>query len=378
MKKIPYGTQWIEEDDIDAVVNVLRGDFLTQGPNIDAFENYFAQYIGVKYAVAFSNGTAALHGAYFAAGVSVGDEVITTPLTFVATANAAVYLGAKPVFIDIDSGNYCIDIDGVKNKITEKTKVIAPVSFGGYPVDISKIKDAVCGKGIVIVEDAAHALGAVRNGLKVGKEADMTMFSFHPIKHITTGEGGIIVTDNADFAEKLKLFRSHGITKDPKRLINKEMPIWYYEMQELGYNYRITDMQAALGLSQMKKIDRFVKRRREIAELYKKGFEKVKGVVLPPDSEEFQNSYHLYPILIENRDEVFMKLRDDGIFGQVNYIPVHMQPFYKEKYGYSGLEFPNVQEFYRKELSIPMYPKMTDDEVKYVIEKIVEKVNKVC
>lgn len=252
MKIIPYGKQWIDEEDIAAVVDVLKGDWLTQGPNVEKFEKAVADYIGVKYAVAFNSGTAALHAAMFAAGVREGDEIITSPITFVATSNSAVYLGATPVFVDIDLKTYCIDTQLIEEKITPKTKVIAPVDLAGYPVDMRPIMELARKYDLVIIEDAAHALGAKRYGKMVGQEADMTMFSFHPVKHITTGEGGIIVTNSMEYAEKMRLFRTHGITKKPEFLVKNDGP-WYYEMHELGFNYRITDFQCALGLSQLKK-----------------------------------------------------------------------------------------------------------------------------
>lgn len=372
MEKIYYGKQWIEEDDIEAVVKVMRGDYLTQGPYIDEFEKKIAAYAGTKYAVAFCNGTAALHGAYYAAGVGMGDEVITTPLTFVATANAALYLGAKPVFVDIDAENYCIDIEAIRSKLSDKTKVVAPVSYGGYPVNIKKIKEIV-GEKIVIIEDAAHALGAVRDGNRVGADADMTMFSFHPVKHITTGEGGVIVTNSKEYYDKMRLFRSHGITKDPA-LMEKNDGGWYYEMIELGYNYRITDIQAALGISQLGKIERFVERRREIAEMYNAAFGKIANAIVPPDNSKAVNSYHLYPLLINDRKSVYDELKNDNIFLQVNYIPVHLQPYYREKYGYKEGDFPVCEDFYQREISLPMYPKLTNEQVDYIIQKMIEKI----
>ena len=280
-KTIPYGLHWVDAEDINAVCTVLKGDWLTQGPIIERFEEEIARYVGTRYAVAFNSGTSALHGAMYAAGVSPKDEVITSPITFVATPNSAVYLDARPVFADIDMRTYCIDTDLVRDALTDKTKVIAPVDMAGYPVDLPAITDMAADHDLVVIEDAAHALGAMRNGVLVGSEADMTMFSFHPVKHITTGEGGIITTNREDFAESLRLFRSHGITKDPRRLLKNDGP-WYYEMQELGYNYRITDIQCALGLSQMKKLERFIARRNAIAMIYNDAFKDIPDILLPP------------------------------------------------------------------------------------------------
>ncbi|BDU49882.1 UDP-4-amino-4,6-dideoxy-N-acetyl-beta-L-altrosamine transaminase [Haliovirga abyssi] len=374
-KKYGYGKQWIFEEDINEVVKVLKSDFLTQGPKVEEFEKKIADYIGTKYAVVFSNGTAALHGAYFAGGLKKDDEVITTPITFLATSNAAIYLGGIPKFVDIDINSYNIDVNKIEEKITNKTKMIVPVSYGGYPVNILKIKDIAKKYNLIVIEDAAHALGATRNGIKVGKEADMTMFSFHPIKHITTGEGGVIVTDNKDYFEKLKIFRNHGIVKDKKKLINIGEE-WYYEMQYLGYNYRMTDFQAALGVSQLKKIDNFVKRRREIANIYGEAFKNIDNIKLPPDSEKNKNVYHLYPILVDKRDELYRELKKVGINCQINYIPIYKQPYYKEKFEYNIDEFKNSELFYLKELSIPMYPKLKDEDINYIIEIIIEKIKK--
>ncbi|HOX65127.1 MAG TPA: aminotransferase class I/II-fold pyridoxal phosphate-dependent enzyme, partial [Thermotogota bacterium] len=251
MMNIPYARQWIEEEDIERVAKVLRGDWLTQGPAVDAFEQAVASYVNAKYCVAFNSGTAALHAAMYAAGIQPGDEVLTTPITFVATSNSALYLGGKPLFVDIDPKTYCLDITKIERAITPATKVIAPVDYAGYPIDIDPILKMAREKGLVVIEDAAHALGADRNGEKVGPQADMTMFSFHPVKHITTGEGGVIVTNDETYYERMRLFRTHGITKEPAAFLHEAEGPWYYEMQALGFNYRITDFQCALGSSQL-------------------------------------------------------------------------------------------------------------------------------
>ncbi len=373
MNNIPYGKQWIDEDDISAVAKVLGSDWLTQGPDIEEFENAIAEYVGTKYAVAFSSGTSALHGAMFAAGINSGNEIITSPITFVATSNSAIYLGARPRFVDIDLNTYCIDTAKIEEAITENTKVIAPVDLAGYPVDIQTIIAIARKHKLVVVEDSAHALGAKRNGKMVGTEADMSMFSFHPVKHITTGEGGIIATNNEDYYKRMKIFVTHGITKDPTLLQKNDGP-WYYEMQELGFNCRLTDFQCALGLSQLKKIEDFLNRRNEIASMYNEAFTDVEGLVLPPKPEQYtsRHAYHLYPILLTKTDrkEAYMKLREMGIFAQVHYIPVHLQPYYSKNYGFKKGDYPNAEYYYEHELSIPMYPRMTDEEVNYVIESI--------
>lgn len=375
MKKFQYGKQCIEDDDIQEVLKVLKGELITQGPKVLEFEEKIGKYCDTKYAVAFCNGTAALHTAYKVAELKQGDEIITTPNTFLSTANAGEFLGGKMVFVDINSATHNIDEEKISDKITSKTKIIAPVSYSGYPVDIKKIRKKIR-NDIVIIEDAAHALGAERNGLKVGKEADMTMFSFHPIKHITTGEGGMIVTDNKEYYERLKLFRNHGMVKN--RQLAEEKGAWYYEMEELGYNYRLTDIQAALGISQLRKLDRFVKRRREIAKMYDMAFKNNEKVKTPPNTEFSKNSYHLYPILVENRDTLFYELRKENIFCQVNYIPIHLQPYYKRKYGYKKGDFPNSEEFYRKEISLPMYPTLKNSEISYLTQIIIEKISELC
>ncbi len=294
MKTISYGHQYIDEEDIAAVAAVLRGDWLTQGPAVEAFEKAFAEYVGVYHAVSFANGTAALHGAYFAAGVEEGDEVITSPMTFAATGNAALYLGGKPVFADIDPDTICLDPGEAEKKISPRTKVIAPVSFGGYPADIESFVSLARSCGALVVEDACHALGARRDNICVGKQADLTAFSFHPVKHITTGEGGMVTTDSPRLAERLRLFRTHGITKDPGKMTGTPDGPWSNEMQVLGYNYRLSDIHAALGLSQLAKLDSFVRRRKAIAAQYDSLFEGVDSLIIPPRCEG--HSYHLYPL----------------------------------------------------------------------------------
>lgn len=353
MDYIPYGRQWIDEDDIQAVVDVLRGDLITQGPVVDAFERAVADYVGVKYAVAFSSGTAALHGAYFAAGVGPGDEIITSPLTFAATANAALYLGGRPVFADIDESTLCLDPEEASKKVTNRTKAVVPVSYAGYPSDIQSFRNAI--PDMLVIEDASHALGGDRDGKKVGKDADMTVFSFHPVKHITTGEGGMVVTDNGEFADRMRLFRSHGITKDPEKMFIKDQGPWYYEMQELGYNYRLTDIQCALGISQLKKLDAGIARRREIAARYKKAFEGLDWIQTPP--KHLGHAYHLYPIRVgaSIRRGFFEHLRSRGVGVQVHYIPVHMQPYFRDRFGYSDGSFLVAERACASEISLPVF-----------------------
>jgi UDP-4-amino-4,6-dideoxy-N-acetyl-beta-L-altrosamine transaminase len=364
---IPYGRQYVDDDDVAAVVKVLRGDWLTQGPNVADFEEAFAQKVGARFAVSFSNGTAALHGAYYAAGVGKGDQVITSPMTFVATANAARFLGAHVRFVDVDPSTLCMDPDRLQEMVSPRTKVIAPVSYAGYPVPLDKITTVARSVGAIVVEDACHALGASREGGMVGAQADMTVFSFHPVKHITTAEGGMVTTNNEELARRLRLFRSHGVERDPSRMSRNDGP-WYYEMVDLGYNYRLTDIQCALGLSQLAKLDRFVQARRRIARRYAELLKGVPPVGLPPHHPG--HSYHLYPIRVpaERRRDVFEALRREGVGVQVHYLPVHMHPYYKDLYGIPDDDLPNALNYYRETISLPMFPSLEDHEQDRVVE----------
>lgn len=307
---LPYGRQSLDEDDIQSVVDVLRGDYLTTGPTIGLFEEKVADYVGSRYAVAFSNGTAALHAACFAAGISQGDEVITTPLTFAASANCILYMGAKPVFADINPLTYNIDPDSIEKLITPKTKAIIPVDFTGQPVNHDQIQKIAKANNLVVIEDAAHALGASYKGETIGSISDMTMFSFHPVKHITTGEGGMITTNNREYYEKLLQFRSHGITRDPKKL-SQNHGSWYYEMHFLGFNYRMTDIQASLGISQLQKLDDFIEKRRYLARTYNEKLKAISRIHLPIQDAASSSSWHLYVIDLKldslkgNRNDIF-------------------------------------------------------------------------
>ena len=296
---LPYAKQYIDNKDCFVVNEVLKSDFLTTGPKVKEFEEIIANYVGAKYAVAFSNGTAALHGACYAAGIGTGDEVITTPITFAASANCVLYMGATPIFADIDEETFNIDVAEIEKKVTNKTKAIIPVDYTGQAVDIDAIKDLVKGKGIVIIEDGAHSLGTKYKGARVGSLADMTMFSFHPVKTITTGEGGIITTNNEEYYRKLIYFRSHGITRDIDQLENKDVGDWYYEQLDLGFNYRMTDFQASLGISQMKKIDWFIERRKEIVARYNEAFKELDGVILQKNADFSDTVNHLYVLKLD-------------------------------------------------------------------------------
>lgn len=364
---MPYGKQCIDKGDIEEVCKVLESPYITQGPVIDEFERAIAKYCGAKYAVAFNSGTSALHGAYFALGIKKGDEMITSPNTFVASSNAGLYLGANVNFGDIEINTGNLDVSKLPD--TENTKLITPVHYSGNPVDLKELSEI---ENVKIIEDGAHALGAEYENKKIGslKYSEMAMFSFHPVKHITTGEGGIIVTNDEEYYTKLQLFRSHGITKE--NLINEPHGDWYYEMHELGFNYRITDIQCALGLSQLKKLDSFVKSRRKIAGIYNEIFEDNPYFDVTIEKENSKSAYHLYPILlkdrfIKNKKEIFAKLRANGLGVQVHYIPVYKQPYY-QRLGFKMDECPVCEEFYKKEISIPMYPTLSDEDIHFVKE----------
>lgn len=365
---IPYGRQSIEEDDIKAVADVLKGEFLTTGPTVDAFEKSVCNYTGAKYAAAIANGTAALHAACFAAGIGPGDEVITTPLTFAASANCVRYCGGTPVFADVDMKTYNIDPEDIKRKITDRTKAIIPVHLTGQPCDMDRIRRIAGEHKLIVIEDAAHALGASYRGSCIGTGSDMVTFSFHPVKPITTGEGGMIVTDNEEYYRKLKLFRSHCITREEDMMTENEGP-WFYQQLYLGYNYRMTDIQAALGISQMKKLDRFLQRRKELAERYNKAFQGKEDVVIPYQAPEGESGWHLYMIQVPNHDrrEVFVKLREAGINVNVHYIPVYRHPYYREN-GYADVRCKNAEEIYSHLISLPLYPGLTDEQQDKVIQ----------
>jgi len=370
---IPYGRQSIDENDIQAVVDVLRSDYLTTGPAIAAFERAVADYTGAKYAVAISNGTAALHAACFAAGIGEGDEVITTPITFAASSNCVLYCGGTPVFADIKPDTYNIDPEDIRRKITDKTKAIIAVHFTGQPCEMDEIHAIAKDHNLYVIEDAAHALGADYKGTKIGNMSDMTTFSFHPVKHITTGEGGMITTNDEQLYERLKLFRSHGITRD-ENLMNQNEGGWYYQQLDLGYNYRITDIQCALGTSQMKKLDSFVARRCQLVERYNAAFADEKAIICPKQLADCNNSWHLYVIRVENRKEVYDALREEGIAVNVHYIPVYKHPYYQRN-GYSEICCPNAENFYAHCISLPLYPELTDEQQEYVISCVKKKFN---
>ena len=384
-KKIFYGCQWIQEDDIQAVMDVLGGDYLTTGPRVSGMERALENYTGAKHAVAVSNGTAALHCACIAAGIGPDDAVITTPITFAASANCVLYCGAKPVFADIDPDTYNIDPDSIERCITDKTKAVVAVDFTGQAVKAKEIRE-ICDKhNLIFIEDAAHSIGTKYNGKMVGTLADMTCMSFHPVKTVTSGEGGAILTDDEEFYKKLVLAHTHGITHDETLMEGAphEGP-WYYEQISLGYNYRITDFQAALFMSQLSKIDSFIRRRKGIVRRYNEAFAEMPEIIVQKEIPESDTSRHLYIIRLAldklscTRREFFDALAAENVQCQIHYVPVYWFPYYQHL-GYRIGLCPNAEEVYKGIISIPLYPAMTDQDVEDVItvvKKVVENYRK--
>ncbi len=375
---LSYGHQYIDEDDIKAVVEVLRSDWLTTGPKVAEFEKRFAEMVGAKYAVAVNSGTAALHAAAFAAGITSGDEVITTPMTFAASANCVLYCGGRPVFADVEADTLLLDPSFVESKISPKTKAIIAVDYAGQPCDYDALKKLSDEHGLILIADACHALGATYKNRKVGTLADMTVFSFHPVKHITTGEGGMVVTDYPDFAVKLRAFRNHGITTDHRE--REAECSWFYEMAELGYNYRLPDINCALGLSQLKKLDKFVARRRQISALYDSAFADMPALSPLAQRDDRKSSYHLYVVRLNlsklnvSRLQVFGALRAENIGVNVHYIPLYWHPYYN-KLGYGKGLCPVAEKAYEEIVTLPLFPAMSDRDAEDVI-KAVKKVFK--
>jgi len=379
-KYLPYGHQWIDNKDISEVTKVLKSDFITQGPKIKEFEEVVAKYCNIKYAVAFSSGTAALHSAAFTAGIKQNDEAITSPMTFVASSNCVLYLNGTVKFADIKKDTYNINPNEIKKRITKKTKVLIPVDYAGQPCDLDEVNEIANENNLIVIEDASHAIGAEYKGKKIGGLTDLTIFSFHPVKHITTGEGGMVLTNNEEFYEQLLMFRTHGITKNPKKM-NKNEGRWYYEMQTLGYNYRLTELQCALGLSQFKKIDKFIKRRREIVKKYNKAFKDINEIIIPYEKPDVKSSYHLYVIQLRleklkaGRKQIFDALRAENIGVHVHYIPVHLQPYYMKHFGFKKGEFPVAENYYERCLTLPLYPQMSDEDIDDVIHAVKKIIN---
>ena len=368
---LPYGRQSVDEADIQAVVEVLRSDWLTTGPKVAEFEEAFAARVGAAHAVSFSSGTAALHAAAFAAGIKSGDEAITTPMTFAATANCVLYQGATPVFADVSRDTLNLDPEQVEKKFSPKTRAILPVDYAGHPADLTPILEIARRRGLIVIEDACHALGAEYGGRRVGGIADMTVFSFHPVKHITTGEGGMVATNNPQFAETLRRFRNHGISSDARQ--RQSAGQWHYEMVLLGFNYRLPDIVCALGIQQLKKTRCESGAAAGNRGALYGGVPRDSGVIPPAVRPEANPAWHLYPIRLDlekltaDRAQIFRALRAENIGVNVHYIPVHLHPYYRERFGYKGGEFPVAEDAYARLISLPMFHGMSDQDVEDVI-----------
>ena len=368
---LPYGRQTIDDDDINAVIEVLRSDWLTTGPKVSEFEQVFAEFIGTTEAVAVSSGTAALHASMHALGISQGDEVILSPLTFVSSANCVVFEGGTPVFADVDPNTLLLDPKKVASKITPLTKAIIAVDYAGQPCDYNALSEISKQHDIPVVSDSCHALGATYNGNRTGTLALLNVFSLHPVKHITSGEGGVVTTNDTELAKSMRKFRNHGIN-----LEHGNRKIWEYEVTDLGYNYRISDMQCALAISQLQKLPNFIKRRREIASLYNSAFENILEFQPLDVRPEVQHSYHLYVVKIDteklgrDRLNIFTEIRDQYIGANVHYIPIHLHSFYRKKFGTGPGLCPIAESAYNQIISLPIFPSMTDEDVNRVINAI--------
>lgn len=371
---LPYGRQWIDEDDITAVTAVLRSDWLTTGPNVPEFETAFAGFVGAREAVAVSNGTAALHAAMHALGIGPGDEVIVPVMTFAASANCVVYQGGTPVFADVQADTLLIDPDDVAAKITARTKAIVAVDYAGQPCDYERLHTLARQHGLKLVADACHAIGGAYREMPVGTLADLSTFSLHPVKHITTGEGGVIITHDDEMARRMRVFRNHGITTDHRQ--RAEQGAWFYEMVELGYNYRLTDFQCALGLSQLRKLPGWVARRQAIARTYDAAFAGLTAVTPLTTRPEVSHAYHLYVVrfdlsqLTVDRNTLFQALRTEGMGVNLHYIPVHLHPFYRQRLGTRPGMCPAAEAAYAEIMSLPIFPQMSDEDVQDVITAV--------
>ena len=372
MDFLPYGTQWIDDDDISEVVKVLRSDWITTGPKIKEFEDALCSYIGCRYCMVVNSGTSALDIAVQSLELPKGSEVITTPFTFVATSNAIIYNDLKPMFADICSDTFNIDPEDVRRKIKKDTKAIIYVDYAGQPCDIKALRDIADEFDLYLIEDACHAIGAEYEGRKVGNFADLTIFSFHPVKHMTTGEGGAVTTDDEELYKRLSLLRSHGIDKDAQDRYGPDAS-WAYDMKYLGRNYRITDFQAALGISQLKKLDIFIDKRNELASRYNELLGDVDIVTLPVTKDNVRHAWHLYTILLDksiDRDEFFKYMRNANIGVNLHYIPVYRHSYYVNNFYFEPEEFPVTEDVFKRIITLPLYPKMELEQLEYVVEKI--------
>lgn len=380
IKRLPYAKQWIDKIDISEVVNVLKSDFLTQGPKIEEFEKALTNYVDAKYAVAVSSGTAALHLACLAMGINPDDEIIIPTLSFVATANCVLYCGAKPILVDVYTDTLTINIEEAESKISKKTKAIIAVDFAGHPASWDKLKKLAKKYNLVLIDDAAHSLGSKHKSKMIGSIADLTCFSFHPAKIITAGEGGAITTNNKTYFEKLKKLRHHGIYKS--NILNKKFGSWYYQINELGYNYRMNDIQATLGISQLKKIDKFIEKRRKIWHKYNQALGKINGLIVPKEKQWCFCAWHIYTIRLNskvlgiNRRKIFEKLQNGGLGIQIHYLPIHMFNLYQKRFGYKTGAFPTAEQYYKETISLPLFPKMTITDVNFVIKTFRNIINK--
>lgn len=370
---LPYGRQTVSKDDVCAVEEVLRSDWLTTGPKVEEFEELFAESVGARYAVSFSSGTAGLHGAVFAAELGGGCEAITSPMTFAATANCLLYQGARPVFADVQADTLNLDPEQIVGCLTPRVKAILPVDYGGHPAELDEIRAIAARQGLAVIEDAAHALGAVYKGRRVGRLSTMTVFSTHPVKQITTGEGGVVTTNEASLAERLRLFRNHGIRGSARD--RQEQGKWFYEMVTLGYNYRVTDIQCALGISQLQKLEGWLERRRAIAEKYSQAFAKIPEIAIPVQRPHCDSAWHLYVIRLNlerlraTRLQVFQALRAENIGVNVHYIPVPWHPYYQQL-GYTRGHWPVAESAYERVLTLPLFPGMRDSDAEDVIHAV--------
>jgi len=371
---IPYGRQSIDDDDIEAIVKVLRSDWLTTGPKVAEFEEIFAQYVNAKHAVAVSSGTAALHAAMYAIGIGPGDEVILPPVTFAATANCVVFQGGTPIFSDVEPDTLLLDPLQIESKITKYTKAIIAMDYAGHPCDYDVLRAIAERNRLTLIADACHALGGSYKGRPVGSLAGLSVFSFHPVKHITTGEGGMITTNDPELARRMRGFRNHGITSDHRQ--REQQGSWFYEMVDLGYNYRLTDLQSALGISQLRKLNAWVARRQQIAQHYDASFAELPSLNLLAVRDNISHAYHLYVIRLDTtklrttRAEVFFALRGEGIGVNVHYIPVHLHPFYRERFGTSPGLCPVAEEAYERLITLPIFPRMCENDVEDVITAV--------